>query len=120
MIKKMTVMEIRNAKVEDLRQLAVAQMDENTTLREGLNELNIRIDAAFRQLHTPIPMILFCPSCGARHIDIGTFETKPHKSHSCQSCGFTWSPSHVPTVGVQFLPGYRDFEVTEVAGGKAK
>lgn len=55
----------------------------------------------------PIPMILNCPHCGTRHIDEGEFATKPHTSHTCQNakCGLTWKAAHVPTVGVQFLPG---------------
>jgi rubredoxin len=56
----------------------------------------------------PIPMFLTCPSCGARHIDKGEFATKPHHTHCCQSCGLTWRPAIVPTVGVQFLPGFKD------------
>lgn len=56
----------------------------------------------------PIPMILTCPACGARHIDSGAFATKVHHTHSCQSCGLTWRPAVVPTVGVQFLPGFKD------------
>ncbi len=57
---------------------------------------------------TPIPMILFCPSCHARHLDEGEFATKAHVTHACQSCGFCWKPSTVDTVGVQFLPGCRN------------
>lgn len=56
----------------------------------------------------PIPLILFCPICDARHIDEGSFASEPHKSHACQGCGFTWAPSNVPTVGVRFLPGYKN------------
>jgi len=56
----------------------------------------------------PVPMILFCPMCHERHVDAGEFATKPHHTHACQSCGFVWRPAVVPTVGVQFLPGYRD------------
>jgi len=58
----------------------------------------------------PIPMILTCPmpGCGKRHIDVGRFATHPHHTHSCQFCGFTWRPAVVPTVGVQFLPGFKD------------
>lgn len=56
----------------------------------------------------PIPMLLWCPLCHARHIDEGEFATKSHKNHSCQSCGLTWQPCKLPTVGVQFLPGYKD------------
>jgi hypothetical protein len=32
----------------------------------------------------PLPILLWCPEC------------------SCQSCGMTWRPAVVPTVGVQF------------------
>lgn len=64
----------------------------------------------------PLPMILTCPGprangrgvCGARHIDEGEFATKPHHTHSCQVCGHTWRPAVAPTVGVQFLPGFKN------------
>lgn len=56
----------------------------------------------------PIPIILHCPECGARHIDRGEFATKPHHTHACQACGLTWRPTVVATVGVQFLPGFKD------------
>jgi hypothetical protein len=65
----------------------------------------------------PIPMRLHCPArlddgtmCGALHVDRGEFATKPHHTHSCQKCGHTWRPAVVPTVGVQFLPGFKDEE----------
>jgi rubredoxin len=62
-----------------------------------------------RQLQpVPIPMILCCPMCNARHIDRGEFATKPHHTHACQECGHVWRPAVVPTVGVQFLPGFKD------------
>lgn len=59
-----------------------------------------------------IPMILFCPAagCGARHLDEGPWEDKPHHTHSCQHCGFTWRPAVVNTVGVRFLPGFKNDE----------
>lgn len=53
----------------------------------------------------PIPMLLWCPECGERHIDQGEFATKPHHT---QTCGLVWRPAVVPTVGVQFLPGFKD------------
>lgn len=56
----------------------------------------------------PIPMVLHCPDCGERHVDEGEFETKIHATHSCQTCGLTWRPAVVPTVGVRFLPGFRN------------
>ncbi len=56
----------------------------------------------------PVPMLLHCPVCYARHIDEGEFATKPHHTHACQTCGMTWRPAVVPTVGVQFLPGFKN------------
>jgi hypothetical protein len=51
-------------------------------------------------------MLLNCPACHARHVDVGEFATKPHRTHCCSACGVVWRPALVPTVGVQFLPGY--------------
>lgn len=56
----------------------------------------------------PIPMRLNCPSCGELHIDEGVFETKPHTTHACQHCGMVWRPAILPTVGVRFLPGFKN------------
>lgn len=56
----------------------------------------------------PVPMILTCPSCGGRHVDEGAFATKVHHTHACQHCGMVWRPALVPTVGVQFLPGFKN------------
>lgn len=58
-----------------------------------------------------IPMLLHCPMCNARHIDEGEFATKPHHTHACQSCGHCWRPAIVATVGVQFLPGFKNGSV---------
>lgn len=56
----------------------------------------------------PIPMRLPCPSCGVLHVDGGEFATKVHHTHACQQCGAVWRPAVVPTVGVRFLPGFKD------------
>lgn len=56
----------------------------------------------------PIPMLLWCPSCGDRHIDVGEFATRVHHTHACQSCGMVWRPAVIPTVGVQWLPGFKN------------
>lgn len=56
---------------------------------------------------TPVPMILFCPN-GHRHIDEDEFATKVHHTHACQLCGIVWRPAVVPTVGVWFLPGFKN------------
>jgi hypothetical protein len=64
---------------------------------------------------TPIPMRLECPACGELHIDVGEFATKPHHTHACQSCGAVWRPAVVPTVGVRFLPGFKNDLVEQSA-----
>ena len=57
---------------------------------------------------SPIPMRLVCPECRRLHIDEGEFATKVHHTHSCQHCGLTWRPAVVATVGVRFLPGFKN------------
>jgi hypothetical protein len=56
----------------------------------------------------PVPILLWCPQCSARHVDEGDFATKPHHTHACQHCGHCWRPAIVPTVGVRFLPGFKN------------
>lgn len=68
------------------------------------------LEAIFRS--EPISMLLPCPTCGKRHIDEGEFATKVHHTHSCQHCGNTWRPAIQPTVGVEFLPGYKNVPET--------
>jgi hypothetical protein len=63
-------------------------------------------------VNAPTPMLLACPMCQKRHIDVGTFATKPHHTHACQRCGHCWRPAIVATVGVRFLPGFKDQEAT--------
>jgi hypothetical protein len=52
----------------------------------------------------PIPTILHCPRCHARHVDAPEPENgwtnPPHKSHLCRNCGIVWRPANVPTYGV--------------------
>lgn len=59
-------------------------------------------------LNAPIPMLLWCPECGNRHIDEGEFATKHHHTHACQHCGIVWRPAIVSTIGVRFLPGFKN------------
>ncbi len=56
----------------------------------------------------PIPMLLWCPECKTRHIDIGEFAINPHHTHACQHCGFVWRPAVIATVGVHYLPGFQN------------
>jgi len=64
----------------------------------------------------PIPMLLTCPACAERHIDTGEFATKHHHTHACQHCGMVWRPAVVNTVGVRFLPGFKDEPETPLLG----
>lgn len=63
----------------------------------------------------PVPLLLWCPECGKRHVDHGVFASKAHHTHACQYCGHVWRPAVVKTVGVQFLPGFRSEEITDEA-----
>lgn len=56
----------------------------------------------------PIPMRIHCPECGKLHIDENEFVTKVHHTHTCQFCGAVFRPAVVPTVGVRFLPGFKN------------
>jgi hypothetical protein len=56
----------------------------------------------------PLEMIMCCPACLNRHIDEGEWASRPHHTHACQHCGVCWRPAVGPTVGVQFLPGFKD------------
>jgi hypothetical protein len=66
----------------------------------------------------PIPIRLPCPMCHELHVDTGRFATHLHHTHACQFCGHVWRPAIVCTVGVRFLPGFRD-EDTAISRGQA-
>lgn len=55
-----------------------------------------------------LPMRIPCPSCGELHVDEGEWATKLHHTHACQKCGQVWRPAVIPTVGVRFLPGFKN------------
>ena len=89
-------------------QTAIRAMKELIVAQNRLRE----IDGPKLQFIDVVPariqMILTCPECRARHVDKGEFATKPHHTHACQACGFVWRPAVLATVGVQFLPGFKD------------
>ena len=66
------------------------------------------IDAKKAEGPPPIEMLLHCPMCSERHIDEGEFAHKAHHTHACQHCGMVWRPAVETTVGVQFLPGFKN------------
>jgi hypothetical protein len=72
------------------------------------SQIGIAVANAIHEVSKPIPIRLFCPTCGQLHIDTGKFATKPHHTHACQYCGNVWRPAVVHTVGVEFLPGFKD------------
>ena len=61
-------------------------------------------------------MLLWCPECGKRHLDEGTYAHQAHHTHACQHCGHVWRPAIVCTCGVQFLPGFRNDPVITTPG----
>lgn len=62
--------------------------------------------SVLESVFTPIPMLLWCPQCGERHIDAD--DAPEHKTHACQDCGMLWRPTLISTRGVLFLPGCKD------------
>ncbi len=79
------------------------------------NNDGILVRPEFQEPIQPVPLLLFCPICHTKHVDVGEFATKSHHTHSCQGllpngrpCGLTWRPALVPTVGVDALPGFLD------------
>lgn len=98
------------ASADKLRVLLSDAYNENRSLKAQVFNLERRPDLTSVNTPLAIPMILHCPmpSCGARHIDEGEFATKIHHTHACQTCGHVWRPALVATVGVQFLPGYKN------------
>lgn len=70
-----------------------------------IDELNAVLKLSPR---APVPMRLRCPACNSLHVDEGEFATKPHHTHACQNCGEVWRPAVIATVGVQFLPGFKN------------
>lgn len=85
---------------------------EITSLRASLTQtlasLALADDSLVRAIAQPVAMILTCPACDARHLDVGKWATKPHHTHACQACGVVWRPAVANTVGVQFLPGFKN------------
>jgi rubredoxin len=63
------------------------------------------------------PMLLWCPECGRRHIDLGEFVAMLHHTHACQVCGHVWRPAIIYTLGVRFLPGFKNAGPDTVENG---
>lgn len=80
----------------------------NMSVNPAQKDVCSRISEIADDIERPVPMILHCPQCGHRHVDAGKFATKSHHTHSCQVCGHTWRPALAATVGVAFLPGFKD------------
>lgn len=70
--------------------------------------IHVIADLATGMAPESVALILVCPGCGERHVDKGRFAEKPHKVHACQHCGLPWQPALHETVGVRFLPGFKD------------
>jgi hypothetical protein len=83
-----------------LAQIGRLKFDEAVSLQKS--ELALLLEPQ------PVPMRLHCPECHQLHEDVGEWATRVHHTHSCQHCGMTWRPAVVATVGVRFLPGFKN------------
>jgi hypothetical protein len=90
--------------VNDPQQVLNAVRD----MRDKLRAATHALESVSNVEAQPVPMLLWCPDCGQRHIDTGVFETKLHHTHACQHCGMVWRPAICNTKGVQFLPGFKN------------
>ncbi len=48
---------------------------------------------------TNVKTQLYCPFCGAQHIDEGWYAVNPHKRHLCFKCGKKFLATK-PTIGI--------------------
>lgn len=114
-------------KLANIAMIAVTRLAEETSIADRfateINELRCRAHDANKRIgadtahDSPVHMLLWCPACGKRHVDKGLLATKSHHTHSCQYCGMTFRPSVAPTVGVQFLPGFKDIDGDRTSPG---
>lgn len=58
----------------------------------------------------PVARALFCPRCGARHVDKGEWATRLHHHHLCAACKHVWREDEY-FIGVEALP----FDPSKVA-----
>ncbi len=95
------VARLNETKMSNSRALAEMRVGANAMANE-ITDLRFRLAAA--EAAIPVPMLLFCPSCGRQHVDAPEAESgwtnPPHKSHKCHACGLVWRPADVPTNGV--------------------
>ena len=96
------------AKENEIHELKSKLLFAEQPFRATITKLEARIAELTTQLREQTEMLLWCPACGERHIDEGEFATKVHHTHACQHCGMVWRPSLHPTVGVKFLPGFKN------------
>lgn len=82
--------------------------DFHSTVENIVDAIVTNALAIAAQAEEPIPMLIVCPACNERHVDEGEFATKRHHTHACQFCGTVWRPAIVATVGVHFLPGFKN------------
>lgn len=96
------------ALIQDLQMVHQRVFDNQQIVADGNRDVCGRAADRIAELIKPIPMRIHCPECGELHIDKGEFATKVHHTHACQHCGAVFRPAVVPTVGVRFLPGFKD------------
>lgn len=110
-------------RVEQLEQVFVGCL--NTACAPGTGGAALQLEYSIRQENLalllklarqavePVEIMIHCPVCHTKHVDVGEFKTKLHHTHACQGlledgslCGNVWRPAHVPTRGVDALSGF--------------
>lgn len=86
---------------------AAASTREDLKLLHSVGENAVNLAELVRVLAphvtSPVPMLLACSVCDAKHVDEGEWATRPHRTHLCHACGALFRPALVPTVGVAAL-----------------
>jgi rubredoxin len=83
--------------------------------------LIVTLEDALNALQSPMPIITYCPKCGAKHVDAPNpemnWDNPPHKSHLCHVCGYVTRPADFPTTGVAEIKtrGQRDMPKSDLA-----
>lgn len=100
-------LEVSPAAYDEIRSLLEAADYQHTFIDRRTVDMN-QIAVTRGPENLPIDMILYCPSCGAQHVDEPqpekSWTNPPHREHECQKCLFRWKPSNHPTNGVATIP----------------
>jgi hypothetical protein len=99
---------VLHGEIHHLKTLVESKNKDLESSRVSFSNYRVWAEAHINDPEKPLPMLLWCPECNARHIDEGVWAEKAHRSHACQFCGHVWRPAIINTFGVKFLPGFKN------------